>query len=124
MIRSVDHFVLTVADIPRTVDFYVNVLGMEEMTFGDGRRALAFGTQKINLQIPGQEARNKASIGSGDFCLITDWTSEKVLAHLRRLGVMVLEGPVEKTGAKGPITSVYFNDPDGNLVEVSSYGAN
>ncbi|MDO5289837.1 MAG: VOC family protein [Pseudomonadota bacterium] len=123
MISHIDHIVLTVADIERAVAFYQRVLHMQPVTFAGGRRALAFGTQKINLQTLGQELRNRAATGSGDVCLITDWPTPRLLAHLATQGVTVLEGPVTKTGAQGPITSVYFNDPDGNLIEVSRYGA-
>ncbi|MBL3701839.1 VOC family protein [Sulfitobacter sp. BDSS02] len=121
MITQIDHLVLTVRDIETSVAFYETVLGMRVQTFAQGRKALHFGNQKINLQTLGQETRNHACIGSGDVCLITDWAAEKLLEHLARHDVAVLEGPVTKTGARGPITSVYFNDPDGNLIEVSSY---
>jgi catechol 2,3-dioxygenase-like lactoylglutathione lyase family enzyme len=121
MISHIDHFVLTVRDIERAVAFYSRVLHMDPVTFAGGRRALKFGRQKINLQTLGMETRNYAGIGSGDLCLITDWPPDKVVAHLEAEGVAVVEGPVEKTGALGPMTSVYFNDPDGNLIEVASY---
>ena len=121
MIDRIDHIVLTVRDIEASVAFYTRVLGMEAVTFAGGRRALSFGQQKINLQTLGQETRNYAGIGSGDLCLITSRETEKLLAHLFTEGVDVVEGPVAKSGALGPITSVYFNDPDGNLVEVSRY---
>ena len=121
MISHIDHVVLTVADIERSVAFYARVLAMEPVTFAGGRRALAFGRQKINLQTLGQESRNHAAVGSGDLCLITDWPLARVMAHLTSEGVPLLEGPVVKSGALGPIHSVYFNDPDGNLVEVSVY---
>jgi len=116
-----DHVVLTVRDIDEAVGFYVRVLGMEAVTFARGRKALKFGNQKINLQTIGQETRNHACIGSGDICLITDWAPERVAAHLEAEGVAIVAGPVDKTGAVGPIVSVYFNDPFGNLIEVSSY---
>lgn len=121
MISHIDHIVLTVADIKRSVAFYARVLGMEPVTFGNGRRALQFGQQKINLQTLGMEPRNHAAVGAGDVCLITDWPTARVLAHLTAEGVPVLEGPVTKSGAQGPIESVYFNDPDGHLIEVSRY---
>lgn len=121
MISHLDHIVLTVRDTDRALDFYRRVLDMEAVTFAAGRKALRFGSQKINLQTLGQETRNHACIGSGDLCLITDWPLEKVAARLAAEGVEVIEGPVEKSGAVGPILSVYFNDPDGNLIEVSSY---
>ena len=121
MISHIDHIVLTVADIERSVAFYVRVLGMQAVSFGNGRRALRFGQQKINLQTLGMEPRNHAAVGAGDVCLITDWPTARVLAHLTAEGVPVLEGPVTKSGAQGPIESVYFNDPDGPLIEVSRY---
>lgn len=121
MINRIDHVVLTVRDIERAVVFYTRVLGLEAVTFGGGRRALRFGDQKINLQILGMETRNHAVIGSGDLCLITDWPPEKVAARLQAEGVEIVEGPVQKTGALGPMTSIYFNDPDGNLIEVARY---
>ena len=121
MISHIDHVVLTVADIERSVAFYVRVLGMQAVSFGNGRRALQFGQQKINLQTLGMEPRNHAAVGAGDVCLITDWPTERVLARLAAEGVPVLEGPVMKSGAQGPIESVYFNDPDGHLIEVSRY---
>lgn len=121
MISHIDHVVLTVRDIERAVSFYTRVMGMEAVTFAGGRRALRFGNQKINLQTLGQETRNFAGIGSGDICLIVDRPLEDVIAHLHREGGRILEGPVEKSGATGPITSVYINDPDGNLIELSAY---
>ena len=121
MISHIDHIVLTVADIERSVAFYVRVLGMQAVSFGNGRRALQFGQQKINLQTLGMEPRNHAAVGAGDVCLITDWPTERVLARLPAEGVPVLEGPVTKSRAQGPIESVYFNDPDGHLIEVSRY---
>jgi len=121
MISRIDHIVLTVRDIERAVAFYTRVLRLEAVTFGDGRRALRFGDQKINLQTLGMETHNHAAVGSGDLCLITDWSPEKVAAHLEAEGVATNEGPVERAGALGPMTSVYFIDPDGNLIEVASY---
>ncbi|MEC8669281.1 MAG: VOC family protein [Pseudomonadota bacterium] len=121
MIERIDHLVLTVRDIEASVAFYTRVLGVEAVTFAGGRRALAFGDQKINLQTLGQEQRNHACIGSGDLCLITNWPVQDVLDRLAQENITVVEGPVAKSGALGPITSVYFNDPDGNLIEVSRY---
>ncbi|MGF1623462.1 MAG: VOC family protein [Alphaproteobacteria bacterium] len=122
MISRIDHIVLTVRDIERAVAFYVRVLGMEAVTFGAGRRALRFGDQKINLQLLGQETRNYAGIGSGDVCFVSDWPLDRVIARLEAEGVPIVAGPVEQTGALGPMTSVYFNDPDGSLIEVCAYG--
>lgn len=121
MISHIDHIVLTVRDIERAVAFYGRVLGMEAITFGEGRRALRFGNQKINLQTLGMETRNHAVIGSGDLCLVTDRPLEDVIAHLRAERVEIVEGPVQRAGAVGTMTSVYFTDPDGNLIEVSRY---
>ena len=121
MISHIDHIVLTVADIEASIAFFERVLCMDNSTFSNGRRALHFGNQKINLQLLGQEPRNHAQTGSGDLCLITTWTMAAVLEHLGAEQVTLLEGPVTRSGAQGPITSVYFNDLDGNLVEVSTY---
>ncbi|MFD1880451.1 VOC family protein [Paracoccus pacificus] len=121
MIRGIDHIVLTVRDIDAACAFYARVLGVEVVAFAGTRRALQIGGQKINLQTLGQETRNHAAIGCGDVCLLTDQSPEQVLAHLAAQGVPVTEGPVAKTGARGPITSIYFNDPDGNLIEIARY---
>ncbi len=123
-VDRIDHIVLTVFDIDRTIDFYSRVLGMAPVTFGEGRRALAFGRQKINLHLAGREFEPRALKpvpGSADLCFVTEAPLEEVAAHLRASGVVIAEGPVPKTGALGPMTSVYFRDPDGNLVEVSRY---
>ncbi|HEY6971636.1 MAG TPA: VOC family protein [Candidatus Angelobacter sp.] len=123
-ILHIDHFVLTVADIEKTCRFYSTVLGMEVITFGQGRKAVGFGTQKINLHQSGKEFEPKAqhaTPGSGDFCLITDEPIEHIIEHLQKYGVTIEVGPVPKIGAAGPMTSVYFRDPDGNLVEISNY---
>lgn len=124
MIERLDHLVLTVSDVEHTVDFYRRVLGMHHEVFGEGRHALAFGQQKLNLHQAGREFEPKARQplpGAIDLCLITTWPLEGVLAHLAEQGVAVEEGPVRRTGALGPIESVYFRDPDGNLIEVSRY---
>ncbi|MEL7150487.1 MAG: VOC family protein [Pseudomonadota bacterium] len=121
MITHIDHIVLTVRDVEASIAFYERVLKMQARTFAGGRRALHFGTQKINLQTLGQETRNFAGIGSGDVCLITEMETEALLTHLAAEDVPIIEGPVTKSGAQGPITSVYFSDPDGNLIEVSRY---
>lgn len=121
MISHIDHLVLTVSDIERSVAFYSSVLKMEAITFGKGRRALRFGNQKINLQLLGQEPRNRAQVGSGDLCLITPWPLEQVIFQLSYHGVEIVEGPVTKSGACGPIESVYCLDPDQNLIEISCY---
>lgn len=123
-IDRLDHLVLTVADLTRTIDFYAGVLGMEEVTFEDGRKALAFGRSKINLHEAGHEFEPKARQavpGSADLCFITEDPLDEVIATLREHGVAILEGPVDRTGAAGTIRSVYVRDPDGNLVEISNY---
>ena len=123
-IEHVDHFVLTVASIDIACDFYTSVLGMEVQTFGAGRKALKFGEQKINLHEVGKEFEPKAKIpkaGSGDFCLIAATPLDEVITHLKHLNVLIEAGPVARTGATGQIRSVYFRDPDGNLVEVANY---
>ena len=122
-IEVLDHLVLTVADIDRTRDFYERVLGMEPVVFGEGRHALAFGTQKINLHEAGREFEPKAAAptpGSADLCFLTNSSVAEVVEHLEANSVEIIEGPVRRTGATGPIKSVYFSDPDGNLLEVSS----
>ncbi|HUL97723.1 MAG TPA: VOC family protein [Usitatibacter sp.] len=123
-IDRIDHIVITAQDVQRSIDFYTRVMGMEAVTFGEGRRALAFGRQKINLHQAGREYEPKALKpvpGSLDLCFITETPLEQVIAHLKSHGVAIAEGPVPKTGALGPMTSVYFRDPDGNLIEVSNY---
>jgi catechol 2,3-dioxygenase-like lactoylglutathione lyase family enzyme len=123
-IERLDHLVLTVADIDATVAFYTRVLGMRAVTFGAGRTALAFGRSKINLHRAGHEFEPKAhrpTPGSADLCLIADGRLEQAIEELAALGVPIEEGPVERTGATGPIRSVYFRDPDQNLIEVSAY---
>ncbi len=123
-IDRLDHLVLTVSDIDLTCGFYSRVLGMEIVTFGPGRKALSFGGQKINLHRKGQEFEPKAAHptpGSADLCLISSIPIAEVMEHLGECGVSILQGPVRRTGATGPIQSVYFRDPDGNLIEVSNY---
>ena len=124
MLKHFDHIVLTVSDIKASVVFYTRVLQMRAHSFGDGRKAVCFGMQKINLCVAGQEPRNNATTGSGDLCLITTWTPNRLPDHLRAQCVEDLEHPVAKSGALGPIISIYFNDPDENLIEVSSYERN
>ena len=122
-IDRIDHLVLTVSDIQTTVNFYTSVLGMEEVTFGGGRKALRFRHQKINLHQFGREFEPKAgkpTPGSADLCFITNEPIENVKAHIESHGVQVIEGPVQRTGANGTIQSVYFRDPDANLIEVSN----
>jgi catechol 2,3-dioxygenase-like lactoylglutathione lyase family enzyme len=123
-IDRIDHIVLTVQDVERTVAFYERVLGMEPVTFAGGRRALAFGRQKLNLHQAGREFEPKAlkpAPGAIDLCFVASTALEEVIATLKEEGVAIIEGPVAKTGALGPMKSVYFRDPDGNLIEVSNY---
>jgi len=123
-IARLDHLVLTVADVDRTCAFYTGVLGMRVVTFGAGRTALVFGEQKINLHPYGAEfdpKANRPTPGSGDFCLIAATPLEDVIAQLHSLGIEIEIGPVARTGAVGPIRSIYIRDPDRNLVEIANY---
>jgi catechol 2,3-dioxygenase-like lactoylglutathione lyase family enzyme len=123
-IERLDHLVLTVADIEQTCAFYTRVLGMEVVRFGEGRTALRFGQQKINLHpsnnIPGLVAE-KPTPGSGDLCFITKVPLAEVTAHLEQCGVAIVAGPGPRAGAIGTIQSVYIRDPDRNLIEISNY---
>ncbi len=122
-IDRLDHLVLTVSDPDASVDFYTRVLGMNEVTFGRNRRSLTFGTSKINLHEYGRELEPKAARaipGSADLCLISEDPLERVIAELEALGVEIEEGPVARTGATGPLLSVYIRDPDANLIEISN----
>ncbi|HMT94344.1 VOC family protein [uncultured Thiothrix sp.] len=123
-IDSIDHLVLTVQNIDTTAAFYARVLGMELVTFGSDRKALAFGKQKINLHQYKKEFEPKAAYptsGSADLCFITSVPLQEVLEHLSACEVSVIDGPVQRTGATGLLLSVYFRDPDMNLIEVSNY---
>jgi catechol 2,3-dioxygenase-like lactoylglutathione lyase family enzyme len=123
-IDRLDHLVLTVRDVEATITFYSRVLGMEPITFGAGRRALGFGGQKLNLHpadAPLAPHAARPTPGSADICLVTRTPITDVVTELRRAGVDIEEGPVSRTAALGPITSVYFRDPDANLIEVSRY---
>ncbi len=122
-ITSIDHLVLTVADVEATVSFYTRVLGFQAITFGPGRRALGFGRQKINLHpatAPISPHARHPSAGSADLCFLSETPIATVLAELAALGITVEDGPVPRTGATSPIVSIYFRDPDGNLIEVSN----
>lgn len=124
MIDRIDHLVFTVADVEATCTFYQQVLGMRVETFGAGRKALCFGVQKINLHQYGREFEPKAKApapGCQDICLISSKPLDGIVQHLTACGVVIEEGPIQRTGATGPINSVYFRDPDGNLIEVSNY---
>lgn len=123
-ISQLDHLVLTVRNVNITCDFYSRVLGMEVITFEEGRKALHFGQQKINLHEVSKEFEPKAKTpmsGSADLCFITDVQLSDVIFHLDSCGIPIEEGPVNRTGALAPITSVYIRDPDGNLIEISNY---
>lgn len=120
---GIDHFVLTVGLIEATCAFYRRALRLAVVAFGQGRKALAFGDCKINLHEVGKEFAPKAArptAGAGDFCLVTRQPIEGLAKHLRSIGVAVEEGPVARAGATGPLRSLYFRDPDGNLVEVAN----
>ncbi|HEY4172701.1 MAG TPA: VOC family protein [Rhodopila sp.] len=122
-IRAIDHFVLVVLDIEATVQFYTRVLGLEAREIAPGRWALFFGNQKINLQqlhANVDPQTRHPSRGAGDFCLLTDTPIAEVVSHLAQQDVKIINGPVQRAGATGPILSVYFYDPDENLVEVSN----
>ena len=125
MIDRLDHFVLTTAQPEEIIRFYTEVLGMKLETFRNGqRRALKFGKQKINIHVKGREYEPKAhapGVGTLDFCFIASVPLEQVIASLEKHKVAIIEGPCIKTGAMGDIRSVYFRDPDFNLVEVSEY---
>lgn len=125
-IKNIDHLVLTVADIEKTVDFYNYILGFEVVTFGENRKALTFGNQKINLHQKGKEFEPKAeypTCGSADLCFISETDIHEVLQELKKKNIEIIEGIVERTGALGKIQSVYFRDPDLNLIEISNYSS-
>jgi catechol 2,3-dioxygenase-like lactoylglutathione lyase family enzyme len=122
MITGLDHLVLTVRDLDAAVRFYVDGLGMELREFDQGRKALHFGNQKIHLHLAGHEFEPKAARatpGSADLCFLTERPLAEVSARLEAIGCPIIEGPVPRTGATGPMLSIYTRDPDGNLVEVA-----
>jgi catechol 2,3-dioxygenase-like lactoylglutathione lyase family enzyme len=122
-ISKLDHLVLTVTDIEKTTSFYGSVMGMKKEVFADGRVALKYGSQKINLHELGKEFEpkaNKPTPGSADLCFITQSPLDDAMAHVKRCGVEIIEGPIERTGANGSIRSFYFRDPDDNLIEVAN----
>jgi catechol 2,3-dioxygenase-like lactoylglutathione lyase family enzyme len=123
VIERLDHLVLTVADIERTCAFYADVLGLSVETFGQGRKALRFGDQKINLHQAGREFEPKAekpTPGSGDLCFIATTPMADIVAYLRLSAIPIEVGPVEREGAAGRLVSVYIRDPDGNLIEIAN----
>lgn len=122
-IDAIDHLVLTVKDIEASCSFYSRILGMDVVTFGGDRKALAFGSQKINLHQYRHEFAPKAhhpTPGSADLCFLTATPLQQVMAHLVSCNVAIIEGPVQRTGARGPILSVYLRDPDHNLIEIAN----
>jgi catechol 2,3-dioxygenase-like lactoylglutathione lyase family enzyme len=122
MIDHLDHLVLTTVDEQACVHFYVDLLGMQLETFGNGRKAFRFGRQKINLHVKGREFEPKAHTpvpGALDLCFIAGVPLDEAIETLRSKGVEIIEGPVLRTGAVGPIRSIYLRDPDLNLIEIS-----
>jgi catechol 2,3-dioxygenase-like lactoylglutathione lyase family enzyme len=124
LIESIDHLVVTVADLEATLAFYERALGLEVLRSPGRPAALAFGSQKINVHQADRPFEPKASrptAGAADFCLVTGRSLDEVARRLRDQGVEIEVGPVERFGARGKMTSIYFRDPDGNLIEVSEY---
>ena len=123
-ISHLDHLVLTVADIATRCQFYQSALNFEVITFAENRKALLFGSQKINLHEAGKEFEPKAlhpTAGSADLCFIAETPIDEVMAHLHVQNISIVEGPLERTGATGKILSIYLRDPDQNLIEISNY---
>ena len=123
-ITHLDHLVLTVKDVEASCAFYTRILGMQEVTYGHGRKAILFGSQKINFHQHGRELKPKAlrpTPGSGDLCFITTDPLADVIHHIRDCGVEIVQGPVERTGALGSMMSIYIRDPDQNLIEIATY---
>lgn len=126
LVKTLDHLVLTVKNIQSAIDFYQNSLGLQVVSFGanDERKALCFGQTKINLHLAGKEFEPKAlnpTPGSSDLCLISETPLDSIIEHLNFHNIPIEEGPIQRTGAMGPILSIYFRDPDGNLIEVANY---
>lgn len=124
---GLDHLVLTVNSIAKSIEFYTTILGMEEITFGEGRKALRYGNQKINLHERGKEFEPKAAHpvpGSADLCFLLSTPLEEVIERINQHQVPIIEGPVMRTGAKGKIRSIYLRDPDQNLIELSNDASN
>lgn len=129
-ISDLDHLVLTARDLDATIAFYCEGLGMRLERFttptGDTRMALIFGTKKINLhdaRTPFAPHAATPTPGALDLCLLTETPLDRWQVHLATAGLEVIEGPVARTGARGPITSIYLRDPDGNLIEIATYDA-
>jgi len=122
-VAKLDHFIITVNNPEKTIDFYSRVLGMELQTFSDGRKALIFGDQKINLHEAGKEFEPHAQNplpGSADLCFITRTPMQQVISHLTTCNVPIIAGPIEKTGVNSPLLSIYIHDPDNNLIEIAN----
>lgn len=123
-VSHLDHLVLTVVDIEISCQFYQSALNFEVITFGENRKALKFGNQKINLHQVGKEFEPKAlhpTAGSADLCFIAETPLEEVIAYLQTQNIDIIEGPIERTGVMGKILSIYLRDPDQNLIEISNY---
>ena len=123
-LEKIDHLVLTVRDIDQTIQFYCNILGMTEITFGDNRKALQFGKQKINLHPHPSDITPRAkqpSPGALDICFITQSPIDDVINNLEKHAINIELGPVQRQGAQGNMTSVYIRDPDDNLIEIANY---
>ena len=130
-VHALDHLVINVADVARSAEWYQRVLGMEVWLFDPGRgkpprTSLIFGNQKINVRPKDADkadwfTADHEAAGSDDLCFLTSSTPDEVVAHLVRLGITIEEGPVAKQGARGTLRSVYCRDPDGSLIEISSY---
>ena len=124
MIDSIDHFVITVADLEATLSFYERTLGLTRLLSPGRPAALRFGAQKINVHQVDRTFEPKATratVGAADFCLVANRPLTEIVRHIEGCGVAIEVGPVERGGARGAMTSIYFRDPDGNLVEVSEY---
>ncbi len=122
LIDHLDHLVLTTTDVAKCEHFYAEVLGMEVVRFSEGRIAFRFGNQKINVHVKGHEFEPKAAVpmpGALDLCFIATCSLKEVVKRLERFGWPILEGPIERTGARGKLRSVYVRDPDQNLIEIS-----
>ena len=122
-IKCLDHLVLTVENIDATVEFYERVLGMKKEMFGEGRIALKFGNQKINLHQMNNEFEPRAqkpTPGSADLCFLIEGSIKESIIHIEGKGVKIIEGPANRTGANGPVVSIYFRDPDNNLIELAT----
>lgn len=124
MLQSIDHIVITTARLDACIHFYTKILKLPLLHFGQGRIAFQLGNQKINVHEYGKEIEPKAHLpvpGSVDICFITQEKPETILNHLQNYNIQPLEGPVQRTGAKGPIESIYLRDPDLNLIEIARY---